>query len=54
MMSKPSLDVIGDVDVLVETPTGWYSDEPVRLDVIGGEHPGGVSCAGIFCRAAVR
>lgn len=57
MMSKPSLDVIGDMDVLMETPVCWYSDEPVRLDVIGGntrvEYLGPGSSVGLLCDDAV-
>ena len=57
MMSKPSLDVIGDVDVLVETPVCWCSDEPVRLDVIGGntrvEYLAPGSSVGLLCDDAV-
>lgn len=57
MMSKPSLDVIGDMDVLMETPVCWYSDEPVRLDIIGGntqvKHLAPGSSVGLLCDDAV-
>ena len=56
-MNNHSFEVIGDVDVLVEIPIGWYSDEPVRLDVIGGntrvEYLAPGSSVGLLCDDAV-
>ena len=56
-MNNHSFEVIGDMDVLVEIPIGWCSEEPVQLDVIGGntrvEYLAPGSSVGLLCDDAV-